>query len=262
MEKVKGLVSVIIPNHNRDISRLLDSLNRSTYDNIEILEINLGLERSAQRNIGIDKAKGEYLLFLDSDQEISPHLISDCMYLCDVKYHFFSGLTAMPQDPPGGICFIQFSPADSIYIPEIIKAKGMFAAIRRWERRFYNGTPVDVVRFVRANKCPRFDETLNGPEDSDWDRRIKGVRRISKYPLYHNDQISFFTYFKKKAYYAESMAKFAKKWPDDKVLNWKWRCLGVFFENGKWKMALRRPDLFICVMFIILTRGVIYYAKR
>lgn len=244
MDKIKGLVSVIIPNHNRDISELLESLNKSTYKNIEILEINLGLERSAQRNIGIDRAKGEFLLFLDSDQFVSPCLIKECVYFCTETQSY------------------PFAPDHAVYIPEIIVGKGIFAAIRRWERGFYNGTSVDVVRFVRADHCPRFDETLSGPEDSDWDRRVLGRRVTACLPLYHNDQVSFFEYFSKKAYYAESMAKYAKKWPTDKVLDWKWRCLGVFLENGKWKRFLSRPDLALAVLFIIFIRGVIYYAKR
>jgi glycosyltransferase involved in cell wall biosynthesis len=246
MERIKGLVSIIIPNHNRDISGLLKTLKESPYQKFEVIEVNLGLERSAQRNIGIDRAKGEFLLFLDSDQEISIDfdLLDNCVWLC----------TASRMEP--------YAPFDALYIPEIIKAKGIFAVIRRWERGFYTGTAVDVVRFVRAEGCPRFDETLNGPEDSDWDRRVPGRREVAYFPLYHNDQISFFTYFKKKAYYAESMERFAKKWPNDKVLNWKWRCIKVFFENGKWIRVLLRPDLFICVMFIILIRGIIYYAKR
>lgn len=233
---VKGLVSVIIPNHNRDIGELLEALKKSSYKNIEILEINLGLERSAQRNIGIARANGEYLLFLDSDQAVSPDLISECVILCSV--------------------------ANAIYIPEKIQASGIFGAIRIWERGFYNGTAVDVVRFIRAKNCPRFDESLSGPEDSDWDRRVLGIKLISVSPLYHHDNISFLTYFKKKAYYAESMARFAKKWPTDKVLNWKWRCFWVFIENKKWKRFLSRPDMALAVLTIIFIRGIIYYAKR
>lgn len=236
MEKIKGLVSVIIPNHNRDISKLLESLDNSSYKNIEILEINLGFERSKQRNIGIDRAKGEFLLFLDSDHSVSANLISECVILCSV--------------------------ANAVYIPEIIVAKGVFGAIRKWERQFYTGTAIDVVRFVRAKWCPRFDETMNGPEDSDWGKQVLGIRITSVSPLYHHDNISFLTYFKKKAYYAESMKRYAEKWPEDQCLNWKWRCFGVFFEKGKWKKFLIRPDLALAVLIIIFVRGIIYYAKR
>lgn len=233
MDKIKGLVSVIIPNHNKDIGMILESLNNSTYKNIEILEINLGLERSAQRNIGRDRAKGEYLLFLDSDQPISPGLIQECVRFMKL------GIGA-------------------VYIPEIIKTKGLFAYIRNWERQFYNGTPVDVVRFVRAEFCPKFDTELNGPEDSAWDRKVTGIRTTSRNPLYHYDNIGMIKYFQKKVYYSKSMLRYAEKYPSDQCLNFWWRCFGVFFEKGKWRRVIRRPDLMLLVWGIIFIRGLIY----
>ena len=237
-KEIKGLVSVIIPNHNRDISRLIKSLKESTYKNIEILEINLGYERSKQRNIGIDKARGEYFLFLDSDHEVSPYLIKDCVKKLNLFYYY-----------------------NSVFLPEVIVAAGLFGKIRDWERWFYNNTLIDAVRFVRAKYCPYFDESLNGPEDSDWDRRIPGEKIASDYPLYHNDNISFLAYLRKKAYYSESMNKFANKWKGDKILDWEWRCFGVFLEEGKWKRFFSRPDLALAVLFIIFLRGIIYKWK-
>jgi glycosyltransferase involved in cell wall biosynthesis len=230
------MVSIIIPiRHNENIGNILDFINSSTYKDYEIIVVDEGLERSAQRNIGIQKAKGKYLLILDSDQAISKNLLSECVKLMDT----YNSISAM-------------------YIPEIIKTKGLFAYIRNWERQFYNGTPVDCVRFVRAKNCPLFDEGMSGPEDSDWDRRIKGIKLISKNPLYHYDNINMLVYFRKKAYYSKSMLRFAELYPDDQCLDWKWRCIGVFFEQEKWKRFLSRPDLAIAVLFIIFLRGVIY----
>jgi glycosyltransferase involved in cell wall biosynthesis len=231
------LVSVIIPiRPKEDISLVLSSLNNSTYKNIEIIVVDEGLERSDQRNIGIARAKGEYLLILDSDQAVSPVLIEECVTLAKFGY-------------------------SAVYIPEVIKTKGLFAYIRNWERQFYTATPIDVVRFVRKD-CPYFDNTMSGPEDSDWDRRVEGRRLTSVSPLYHYDNIGVLDYFRKKAYYSKSMRRFADKHPNDKVLDWKWRCFGVFLENGKWKKFLARPDLTILVLGIIFIRGLIYYAKK
>lgn len=235
--KIKGLVSVIVPNHGRDITDLVRSVNASTYRHIELIVVDEGKERSAQRNIGIDRARGEFLLILDSDQEISPCLIQECILWMNQGF-------------------------DALYIPEILNATGIFGAIRKWERGFYNGTAVDVVRFVRAKGCPYFDCSLSGPEDSDWDRRVFGKRATTILPLYHNDNIPLGTYLKKKAYYSKSMRRFANRWPDDKCINIWWRCFGVYVEKGKWKRILRRPDLFIGMMFILALRGIVYYAKR
>jgi len=231
------LVSVVIPRHGEDLTQVLEAINNSTYGNIEVIVVDEGLERSAQRNIGITRAKGKFLLILDSDQVISPDLIKECVDKMNCGI--------------GGM-----------YIPEIIKTKGFFAYIRNWERQFYNATPIDVVRFVRAKGCPLFDLELSGPEDSAWDRQVKGLRLTSKNPLYHYDNIGMIKYFQKKAYYSKSMKRFAELYPNDKCLDWKWRCFGVFFEQGKWKRFLSRPDLAIAVLAIIFIRGIIYLWKR
>lgn len=231
------LVSVIIPTRvNEDITGLLQSIKNSTYPHIEIITINMGKERSEQRNIGISRAKGKYLLILDSDQYLSPGLIEECVDLAQI----FGGL----------------------YIPEKIMTRGIFAYIRNWERQFYTGTPIDCVRFVRAKGCPKFDQQQSGPEDADWDRRVKGYRTITKNVFYHYDNVGVIDYFRKKAYYTRSMKRFEQRNPGDKVLNWKWRCWGVFVEGSKWKKFIGQPHLAAAVLIIILIRGIIYLNRR
>ncbi len=231
-----GLVSIIIPTHaGRNLDQVLGAIAKSEYRNVEVVVVSEGKERSAQRNIGIDRAKGQYLLFLDSDMVITPTLIGNCLGLI----HYCHG----------------------IYIPEIIKTKGLFGRVRNWERQFYTGTAVDAVRFVRADKCPRFDEGMSGPEDSDWDRRIEHKMVLKTDCFYHYEDIGFIGYLKKKSYYCNSMNTFKQKHPNDKILNWKWRCFGVFFEEGKWKRVIKRPDLMIAVWSMILIRGLIYTWK-
>ena len=229
------MISIIIPNNNKDITQLLSSINNSTYRDVEVIEVNEGLERSIQRNMGIDKAKGKYLLIPDSDWILSPDLLLECVKL--IKH------------------------CNGVYIPEVITTKGLFAKIRNWERQFYTGTPIDVVRFVRRG-CPRFDELMSGPEDSDWDRQIPEPKLICKSPYYHYDQVRFVNYFKKKAYYSKSMKRFAIKNPNDLTLNWKWRCFGVFLEKGKWKKFLSNPLMALCVLGLIFIRGIIYHINK
>jgi len=247
------LVSVIIPRHGEDLTQVLEAINNSSYKEIETIVVDEGLERSQQRNIGIKRAHGNYLCFLDSDQVISPNLIEECVRLC--------GETVI-NCLPGSVNYYFTNPADAIYIPEIIKTKGLFAYIRNWERQFYTGTLVDVVRFVRAKNCPLFDLEQKGTEDSSWDRQIKGLRLISKNPLFHYDNVGMFEWFSKKAYYAKSMNRFIERNPNDKILDWRWRCIGVFLEQGKYKRFLIRPDLAIAVMFILLVRGIIYLRRK
>lgn len=233
-------VSVIIPSHKgAPVDLCVESVKASTFKDIEIIVVDEGLERSRQRNIGIDRAKGQYLLFLDSDMTIHPRLIQNCLNICEGD-------------------MLQF---DAIYIPEIIIGNSLL----NFERQFYTETAVDVVRFVKKRCCVYFDETMHGPEDSDWQRRLRGCPDIAKAdrPLYHHlENLTFWQYFKKKAYYSKSMARFAEKWPDDKVLDWKWRCFGVFFERGGWKRVLKRPDLMFLVWCLIFMRGIVYLCVR
>ena len=234
---IKPAVSIIIPTHKgRNVNGLRGAIATSTFKDYEIIVVDEGKERSAQRNIGIDRAKGEYLLILDSDMYIAPNLLADCVH----KIQFCNG----------------------VYLREKIITKGWFAKIRNWERQFYTGSAIDVVRFVRRKGCPRFDESMSGPEDSDWERQIPLPKLVSDAWYWHCEDVTLFTYLKKKAYYAESMARFIKKHPHDKILDWKWRCFGVFLEDGKWRRFLSNPPMAIAVLFFVFVRGIIYLVKK
>lgn len=232
------MVSIVVPTHgNRDLSELKKSVENSLYQNIELIIVNRNQERSIQRNYGIDQSTGEFLLWLDSDQAISPFLLNECVSMMRRGY-------------------------DAIYIPEIIVANSFFGRVRAFERTFYTGTPIDCVRFLGIKDCPRFDTSLHGPEDADFDRKVSGKRGVTKNVLYHYDDIKVFEYFRKKSYYAESLKQYSKKWPNDKCLNPMYRCLWVFVENGKWKSIICHPFKFLCIVVIIVVRGIIYAFKR
>ena len=114
-------VSVIIPVHNSSkyLKKCLDSVLKQTYKNIEVICIENGSKDnsleilkqyktiktyslkesgiSLARNYGIEKAKGDYLYFLDSDDYIKENLIEklvkklekDKSDLCYAKYYSF-----------------------------------------------------------------------------------------------------------------------------------------------------------------------------
>lgn len=100
-----GKTSIIIPAYNAQsyIERAIESALRQTYDDIEIIIINDGstdktseiIEEYSQkhtnikvistdnggvsraRNIGIDNSSGEYIVFLDADDELLPYSVEN-----------------------------------------------------------------------------------------------------------------------------------------------------------------------------------------
>jgi glycosyltransferase involved in cell wall biosynthesis len=239
---IKGLVSIVVPTcrnkegMNNPIDDCLLSLATSSYRPIEVICVDEGRERSYQRNEGIRQARGEWILYLDDDQFISKRMIEECVGL--------------------------MKDYDAVYIPEIIVTNNWFGHLRNWERRFYTGTVVDCVRFFKKEGCPMFDETMSGPEDADFDHRVPGRKTICANPLYHNDNVSLFKYLSKKAYYCRSMEQYRKRWPADKVLDWKYRCFGIFTEKGKWKWLIRKPHYTALLAGLIFARGILYLLRK
>src|SRR5260221_8553621 len=99
------LVSVIVTTKNSQVTlkQCLDTINNQTYKHLEIIVVdnhstdktteiaekftnkvfNHGMERSEQRNFGVKKSRGNYLLFIDSDMELSKSVIDECVKLLD-----------------------------------------------------------------------------------------------------------------------------------------------------------------------------------
>lgn len=215
-----SLVSVIITTKNESevIKRLLISLKNQSYKNIEIILIdnnsadstkkiarkftmnvyNFGPERSAQRNFGAKMAKGQYLLFLDADMELSKGVIEECVRSMSLNKQF------------GGVI-----------IPEKSVAKNFWEKVKAYERSFYSekGDEItDAARFFRKSifkKVKGYDEAITGPEDWDLPETIKklgyNVSRISAV-IYHHERInSPFDLAKKKYYYALRAYRYLKK---------------------------------------------------
>ena len=65
---------LVVDDHSLDSpANMIDELEDASI----ILHVNTGTERSAARNAGMAKAKGEFICFLDDDDEVSPEYLSD-----------------------------------------------------------------------------------------------------------------------------------------------------------------------------------------
>lgn len=248
------LKSVIAQSHSPCEIIVVD--NHSTDNTVRIsrkytdLVYTAGPERSAQRNFGIRRASGAYVLFLDADMTLSASVISQCIDKCSKS-----------PDTAG------------VYIPEIITGDGFWISVRNFERSFYNASLVDCVRFFpRASfdAAGGFDESMSGPEDWDFDRKIRATGKtcIIDAPLYHDEgAFRLGRYLKKKAYYSASMDTYAAKWGRNdpeirKQLGFYYRFIGVFTESGKWHRLAAHPVLASGMFFLRIMVGAAYMTSR
>ena len=266
--EVDPLVSVIVTtkNEERNISACLESVFKQSTPPLEIIVVDnysedktmeiaqengaivfqQGPERSAQRNYGVEKAQGKYILYLDADMRLSPKVIEDCVNCCEAD---------------DKIC--------GIYIPECIVGKGFWINVRRFERSFYDGTVIDAVRFVPKTAFQQvkgFDLKFTGPEDWDFDKKIRGLGKtiVAEANLEHDEgDFNLHHYLGKKNYYSKGFNKYTDKWGKNdsdvrKQLSPLYRFVGVFVEQGKFVKLLKHPILTIAMYYLRIRVGINY----
>ena len=214
------LVSVIITAKNEEevIGRLIRSIKKQSYKNIEIILVDnnsrdktvdiaqkmgvkvyqCGPERSAQRNFGAKKSKGNYLLFMDADMELTRNVISQCVRL-----------------------IVSDQKIAAMAIPEHSKAVHFWDQVKAFERSIYNekGDPVtDAARFFKREvffKVGAYDEIITGPEDWDLPETImeRGYKigRVKSHINHYERTLSPLALAKKKFYYALQVHKYLQK---------------------------------------------------
>lgn len=303
-KKPVPLVSIVITTKNEEkhIDNCLRSIKAQTYpkDCIEVIVVdnnstdktkeiaekytknvfNFGPERSSQRNFGVGKSVGKYLIYLDADMILSPAVIEKSVEMLEKEK-----------------CL-------ALYIPEVILGNSYWSQVRRFERSFYDGTAIDCVRMIRSDvfkKLNGFDEFLTGPEDWDLDKRIRNegkvsllcrydfkeidqrlkkivgsekdlfekLKKITKDPvIFHNETgFNLRKYLSKKKYYAKSFDKYIDKWgkkDEDikKQFGFKYRYLSIFIENNKWLNLVSFPLNSLGIMFLRFSVGLIYLFEK
>lgn len=219
-----ALVSIVITTKNEKyrLPACLKSINKQTYKYIEIIVIDnnstdqtkdiaksfgvqvfdKGPERSAQRNFGASHAKGDYLLFLDADMELTPEVVGECVK----KIH-------EPRPKTYDL--------KALVIPEKSIGIGFWAQCKALERSFYLNVPwIESARFLQKKAfydVGGYDEKLTGPEDFELPQRLKMtygeecVGRISSFILHNEGKLSLGKTLKKKYYYGKKMSEYRKK---------------------------------------------------
>ena len=215
------LVSIIITTRNsgNTLGDLLDSIKKQTYRYFEIILVdnfssdktmetarkytNLifqkGPERSAQRNLGVKKCHGKYILILDSDMLLSKNILKECVEKCEC--HNTNNIKI------GGLI-----------IPEKSFGKGCWAKAKILEREINQGRDYfEAARFFPKtvfSKVGGYDIKLTGPEDWDLPKRIQKryqIDRIKNY-IYHNEgRPTLLGLAKRKYYYGLSVHQYLTK---------------------------------------------------
>lgn len=251
------LVSIIVhtKNSKRTIVAHLESIRRQSYPHIEIIAVDNfstdgtqlllrkytnsvyqhGPERSAQRNFGVAKAHGKFVLIPDSDMILSENVIKACVDLVDKN-----------------------SVMKAIVIPERSIGLGFWAACKALERQCYENDPhIEAARFFeRATflHLHGYDENITGPEDWDLPQRLQKsgylIGRIGEYILHDEGNLKLLSVVKKKYYYGLKLHIYLRKHALTSNLSQMIYLLRpAFYRN--WKLLLSRPVTTLGMMIML-----------
>ena len=156
-----------------------------------------GPERSVQRNLGIDRASGDWILYVDADMVLEPDVVADA-------------LAAAERDG-----------ADGVFVPEVSFGPGFWTACRALERRCYVGQPlIEAPRLVRREvfaELGGFVPEVAGQEDAELRMRmLRAGRRLARSSaLIHHDEgrLTFAGVMRKRLYYGRSIPAYAATQP-------------------------------------------------
>lgn len=255
-------VSVVIPtkNEEKNLPRLLRSLNEQTYKSLEIIVVDNystdktqeiakkitsqvfthGCERSAQRNFGLGKARGEFVFFLDADMVIPKNLISQCLKTIEPNKEIVA-----------------------LTINEITKGNGWLASTKNLEKQLYtNNQHLEAPRFLRKQiliKIGGFDEKLISGEDWDLATRVKKQGKIErvKQKIIHIENGSLLADLKKKYYYATKIQHYAHKNPKQFKNQSQFSTRSkILFQKPS--LIFKNPHIFLALLFLKLAQYATY----
>ena len=205
------LVSIIIPTYNssRTIERTLKSIVGQSYRDVEIIVVDncsvdntrsialkytgnvvcVKCSRGRARNIGVSMARGSYILFVDSDEELTRDVVAECIS------QFRRGV-------------------DAVVIPEVSFTSSIVLKALNIGRKLPESQIPRAYRKEVVDRLKGFDEELVFGED--WDLYIRALRNgvevssIKSYIIHHEAE-SFKQYVRKYYSYGKSFKKLHEK---------------------------------------------------
>jgi glycosyltransferase involved in cell wall biosynthesis len=218
------LVSVIVPTKNSAelLEACLLSIRNQSYKNIELVVVDnhsvdntsaigrkytdkvftKGPERSAQRNYGVSKSKGEYIAIIDSDMELTKDVIKACV-----------------QE------IISNREVRAVIIPEQSFGVGFWAQCKKLERSFYVGVDwMEAARFFDKYlylELNGYNENLVSGEDWDLSQRAAQKTKLGhtdQFIMHNEGRMKLTKTLKKKYYYAQQFNNYLNANKDTQAL--------------------------------------------
>lgn len=253
----KAFVTVIVPTKNSSatLDDCLNSIKNQTYPAIELIVVDnfsddetlniakrytshfysKGPERSYQRNFAVSKAKGTYVCIIDSDMNLEPEVIEQCV-----------DLMATNKKTVG------------VTIPEKSFGEGFWAQCKELERSFYVGVPyMEAARFFYRKDfldIGGYDVAMVSGEDWDLSQRIESRGKLARTSAYiHHDEghISLLKTIKKKLYYAKLFASYTENSGSQEKVGQQTNLFGrykLFFSHPK--KLFHNPILGLGMLFM------------
>jgi len=237
MSSVETLVSVVVPTRDAapTLRTCLESIRAQTHPGIELIVVDnwsadgtwelaleladvalrAGPERSEQRNAGMARARGGWVMWIDADMELRPEVVERAL------------AAALAADAVG------------VFVPERTDGSGFWTRCRTLERHCYHGEPrIEAPRLLRTAELERAGGFRTGPgmEDAELRSRLRaaGLPLVWADALivHHEGRLTLAGVARKRFYYGKSLPTYLRAHPGA-VSGQVGATLGAYWRNRR-----------------------------